>query len=246
MHDEELCEIYGHVSDSIRDWAISNATVAITSTNISTKTDHHGRYKLVNIPPGYYVICASKSGYRTERIRTDLKSGDTKRIDLRLVPLNVGKLTGIVTDERGNPIPDATITVYSSDNIVKTVTTDIDGNFVVYLLPGFYDVVVSKSGWKRDVFRHVIVFAGESTEVSFTLRPQPRISPLLFVVIGAILCTTVLLLLRTALRSSRYEKYKLRTKFHEPIKNPDDVLIEHRVTEPKIEGEVVDFESKAK
>ncbi|SFS35479.1 carboxypeptidase-like regulatory domain-containing protein [Marininema halotolerans] len=63
-------------------------------------------------------------------------------------------LKGTVTDEKGNPIAQASVVPESKANPPvevpeKTVYTDEDGTFVWHLKPGPYDLSVFKDGYKR-------------------------------------------------------------------------------------------------
>jgi hypothetical protein len=59
-----------------------------------------------------------------------------------------GGIKGKVRDDKGNALPDATITVKQNDKDVKSVTANSKGEFVMDgLQPGVYNLVVSKTGY---------------------------------------------------------------------------------------------------
>src|SRR5258705_889905 len=70
-----------------------------------------------------------------------------------------GSISGTVTDAQGAVIPDATVTITSTErNTSDTATTNNSGLFVKdRLLPGTYKVTIEKSGYKKGEVSTVVV-----------------------------------------------------------------------------------------
>ncbi|MBY0374342.1 MAG: carboxypeptidase-like regulatory domain-containing protein, partial [Bryobacteraceae bacterium] len=63
-----------------------------------------------------------------------------------------GSILGTITDPTGAPVPNASVKVLSTERgaVVRSLTTDSDGNYVATLLPiGFYALSVEAPGFKR-------------------------------------------------------------------------------------------------
>lgn len=83
-----------------------------------------------------------------------------------------GSVSGVVTDSAGAAIPDATVTITSTERqTVDTVTTNSDGIYVKdRLLPGIYTVKVEKQGFKSGLVNSVTVSVDTQTKVDTTLE----------------------------------------------------------------------------
>ena len=65
-----------------------------------------------------------------------------------------GTILGTVSDPRGSVIPNVTVTITNADQkvVLRTVSTDDHGQFVVPGLPvGHYDVAAETSGFKKAI-----------------------------------------------------------------------------------------------
>ena len=85
--------------------------------------------------------------------------------------INSGTIAGFVSDPSGASIPDAAIV--ASDLATKTETRAVtlqDGNYLVnYLVPGTYQVQISKPGFITRVETNVEVTAGHTVRLDFKL-----------------------------------------------------------------------------
>jgi len=81
-----------------------------------------------------------------------------------------GTISGVVTDESGAVIPNATVTITNkATSATRTGTTNAEGAFsVVALTAGDYEVKVEMKGFKT-LIRPAIVHAGESTQVNLPM-----------------------------------------------------------------------------
>ncbi|MDE3156473.1 MAG: carboxypeptidase regulatory-like domain-containing protein [Acidobacteriota bacterium] len=122
-------------------------------------TDDQGRYAINDLPPGQYVITASKGGYVSmqfgqarplEPVRpVDVSAGvTTERIDL-VLPRG-GVITGRIVDDLGQPVIDAVVSPLRSRYVAgqrrlepagRFARTDDRGQYRIYGLgPGQYTV----------------------------------------------------------------------------------------------------------
>src|SRR6266481_5287571 len=85
-----------------------------------------------------------------------------------------GAISGAVVDTSGASISGAEVQIISAstESIVRKLSTNADGEFVVTLLPpGNYDVIVNKSGFGEAKAQAIEVRVTETTRVTITLKP---------------------------------------------------------------------------
>ena len=75
--------------------------------------------------------------------RSDLSSS---RLRSR-APANLGTIKGIVRDEAGNPIADATVAIFKASKVLKQVRSAADGSFIAKILPGTYTIFAVAQGF---------------------------------------------------------------------------------------------------
>src|SRR5713226_8561222 len=82
-----------------------------------------------------------------------------------------GTITGVVTDDSGAVLPDASVTVTSTQTgASRTMTTGSDGSFSFpELNPGVYNVSVTKQGFKKVTTRNVELHVSDITTVPIKL-----------------------------------------------------------------------------
>jgi len=83
----------GTVEGTVRDAAtgapLENTNVYLSSTTIGTATDSAGRYTLRNIPPGVYLVVASRVGYRVASRRVTPGEGSVLRVEFSIQALEI-------------------------------------------------------------------------------------------------------------------------------------------------------------
>src|SRR5512136_2498130 len=96
--------------------------------------------------------------------------------DLRAQSISGGKLTGTITDDKGEPLPGASVEVTSPALIGKRSTvTSSRGTYALLSLPiGTYKLTASLPGFKTSVQGNIEVTAGSSQVVDLSL-PQGAI-----------------------------------------------------------------------
>lgn len=83
--------------------------------------------------------------------------------------VNVGNITGIVTDGQGAALPGVKVEVKNvATNVISTATTNDEGNYLVAnLIPGSYELTANLAGFKK------FVRTGFQVQVAQTLRIDP-------------------------------------------------------------------------
>lgn len=86
--------------------------------------------------------------------------------------INTGKISGFVADSSGAVIAGVPVTATNdSTRAVTTAATSGTGEYLLnFLLPGTYHVEVEKAGFQKAVQSQVIVNAGGSNRIDFSLR----------------------------------------------------------------------------
>lgn len=86
-----------------------------------------------------------------------------------------GEISGTVTDENNEGIPNAQVFVTAGGIQQGAVVTDFDGNYSVKpLAAGIYATVVRYEGYKRDSVYDIAVSMGRGAHLNFKLeRPTP-------------------------------------------------------------------------
>ncbi|TZF84788.1 SusC/RagA family TonB-linked outer membrane protein [Pedobacter sp. BS3] len=82
-----------------------------------------------------------------------------------------GKIAGKIVDEKGIPLPGASVKVVE---INKTVTSNVEGNFSIVLNPGTYTVEARYISYQLKSFKGVQVNAKATTTLNITLQPSSQ------------------------------------------------------------------------
>ncbi|QSG02788.1 carboxypeptidase regulatory-like domain-containing protein [Natranaeroarchaeum sulfidigenes] len=122
----------------------------------SVETDDDGTYE-VELGEGEYSLSIDEDGFASKERDTSIEEETTTTEDFELEPLETGVLEGEVTDEEGEPIEAARVSIFQDAESVGSVQTDEEGNYAVEVEEGDYDVSISADG-----------FAGEEHRVSIS------------------------------------------------------------------------------
>ncbi|WP_404354763.1 carboxypeptidase regulatory-like domain-containing protein [Cytobacillus firmus] len=155
--------VTGTIRNASNNSPIGLATVELLNANgifiSSTTADGAGEYTFGNLAPGNYQIRAFAPNYGTIIAGSTVTAGNSTTTDIYLIP-DSGSLQGLVMDsETMNGIPDATVQVVNSQNIVvASVLTDGSGQYSVgNLLPGSYSLIFLANGYSQQTLGAVIV-----------------------------------------------------------------------------------------
>jgi len=82
-----------------------------------------------------------------------------------------GRIEGTILDSSSAVVPEAEVTVRSSDTgISAAVRSDKDGHFIVlYLTPGSYSISIKKDGFQTAELRNVTVSVGTTSSIQLRL-----------------------------------------------------------------------------
>jgi hypothetical protein len=82
---------------------LSATTVSVIGSNIRVVTGADGRFRLIRLPPGQYMLLARRIGYESATARVDLAAGDTLRVSLLLEPVATSLDTVVVATSSVSP-----------------------------------------------------------------------------------------------------------------------------------------------
>ncbi|GBC99456.1 Protein TolB [bacterium HR17] len=148
----------------------------IPSTYTAT-TGSDGTYRIEGLPNATYEVTASAPQHSSvTKTGIVVRPGqETTGVDFQL-PGSPGTITGQVVDSQTNQgVPNALVEVLSGNTVVKTATTDSQGNFTVTDVPvGTYTVQASASNYKPNSVTGVQVPTAGTVTVTIALaRAQP-------------------------------------------------------------------------
>lgn len=143
----------------------------------TAKTGGDGTYRIEGLPNATYEVTASAPQHSSvTKTGVVVRPGlETTGVDFQL-PGEPGTITGQVVDAATNQgIPNALVEVLSGNNVVKTATTDAQGNFTITDVPvGTYSVRASAPNYKPNTVTGVQVpTAGTATVTIALSRAQP-------------------------------------------------------------------------
>jgi len=155
-------KITGVVTDAETAEPLPGANVIIEGTTMGAGTDIHGRYVILNVPPGLYTLLFSYVGYQTVRIkevRVNVDFTTTLNAKLRATTIEVGPVE--VLGER-NPLVREDLT-----NTQVAVTAETIKELPV---DAFQDVVRLQSGVTVDNTGAIHIRGGRSNEIAYTIN----------------------------------------------------------------------------
>ncbi len=160
--------ISGKVVNGISDQALSEATISIYQPGDNRlisqiKTTDDGRFTFDQLAPGKYVLQGDHRGFiaamydEHDGFSTAIVVGpglESENLILRLTPFAL--ISGVVTDEAGEPVRGARLSLYSRDpneglgniRLISSSMTDDTGAYELpHLKPGNYFLAVMASPW---------------------------------------------------------------------------------------------------
>jgi len=142
---------------------ITYTALAGIYNNMPLSTDLHGARSGYDISPGSYKFAVKKEGYNTITETLSFLENQTYNLVFRLTP-SQSKIYGRVVDNSANPVNDALVTARHSllADIVKTTSTDNQGNFSLSILPGPFEVFASKNGYQPSEEQSISLVSGEN------------------------------------------------------------------------------------
>ena len=164
--------VTGTVSNAGTGAPLSNATVAVTGTDLSTTTNNTGDFTLNGLSPGSQTLTISQSGFNTATKAVTVVAGTSVSagtIALTPLPPIVDPVTGTVTNAtNGLPIPSASVRIVNTN---LQSTTNTNGSFTINDVPvGPRTVEASATGFIANSVT-VNVVPGQTQPVGISLSP---------------------------------------------------------------------------
>lgn len=163
-----LGTIEGHVMEEGNEPI--GATVTVTETGASTKTDPaDGSYSLT-LPKGNYTLKAETYGFYSEMKSVNVNEDETATADFTMQEVPKGTLEGTITNKlTGDPVKGATVSL-AEDAAIKPVQTDKEGNYSLKAYEGDYTIHVSVPYYySKDI--NVTIKGDETATQNVTLKP---------------------------------------------------------------------------
>jgi subtilisin family serine protease len=154
----------GTVTDEGTGDPIAGATIhAVGPFDRTTTTDSAGDYSIL-LPVGTYDVTASAFGYISETVTgVEITVDATTTQDFALEAAPSHEVSGVVTDDLGNPIEGATVTILGTP--IPPATTAADGSYSFPSVPeGEYDVQATAGGCNETVTQHLVVDGDETLD----------------------------------------------------------------------------------
>ncbi len=136
------------------------------------KTGPKGGFELVDLQPGAWIVKGMKKGVGFGDAKAEVKTDETTEVKITLMgkqPPAAGSIKGVVVDEAGNPVAEASVGLMGAKNGTKT---NEKGEFAFEKVKVGKHVVVA---FKKDVGEgkaEAVVEAGKTTEVKIVLKPK--------------------------------------------------------------------------
>ena len=134
----------GSIQGTVTDGANPMVGATVTDGTRTSTTGIDGYYLIKDVPDGTYTVTASADTYKTDSQQVSIIDGAVVTANFVLVKVLNGTITGIVKDASTNlPIDGASVT-----NGNKTTTTDSNGVYTIFDIPGTYTVTASANGYQ--------------------------------------------------------------------------------------------------
>ena len=88
-YGQQSAAVNGYITDSQTGETLLTANIALIDINRGTSSNNSGYYSITNIEPGTYTIVASYIGYRRFEEEITLEPGETRRLNIELIPEGV-------------------------------------------------------------------------------------------------------------------------------------------------------------
>jgi len=115
----------------------------------------------------------SRGGLYPVKLKVTADDWQTSDYEIEyIVVIEFASITGTVKDLSGNPISGATIKLYDDDTVLKSVTTDENGEYEISQIEtGTYDIEGMKSGYDNNKKTGESFDVGENT-INFVFAPE--------------------------------------------------------------------------
>jgi len=109
-----------------------------------------------------------QTGYDYEVINNNVVIGRAKPAPK---PAEPGRITGKITDDRGEVMPSTTIKIVETG---QTVQTTVDGKYSISIAPGTYTLEISYISYQKQRITDVMVRSRENTTLDISMKPDSK------------------------------------------------------------------------
>jgi hypothetical protein len=107
------------------------------------------------------VLAMFSAGYATTTVSTTVPVQSAA---------SLGTIKGIVRDDGGNPIADATVAIFKASRVLKQVRSATDGSFIAKILPGTYTIFAVAQGFNPVTLADVEINGASQLVYGFKLE----------------------------------------------------------------------------
>ena len=133
-----------------------------------------GTYTLTDVAPGTYLVRVRAAGYQSSFEGAIVPADQTVEVDFS-IRSTVATISGNVSNTSSTPIAGASIQVLLGSQIITTVLTDMNGDYVVPdLAPGPYSMTVTARGYQIQV-AGVVAPASNENFIMRAASPVPSV-----------------------------------------------------------------------
>ena len=93
--------IHGSVTDSLARDQLGGAEITLAGTTFSGVSNTDGEFRISGIPPGEYMLQASYLGYKEKEYLIDIKSEETLKLTIELLPTMTVEEQAVFTRQAG-------------------------------------------------------------------------------------------------------------------------------------------------
>ncbi len=142
------------------------------SGNTPQATSPNGIFNSYGFAPGEdFAVTVDHPDFEPGEYKTRITEGEQEaRIELKPIPKS-SDVGGLIENEEGNPVPEATIKLTGPEEL--TATPGPDGRFSQEVKPGNYTIAVTAPGYLTRG-KDVTVEPNAKVELQFVLKPEPK------------------------------------------------------------------------
>src|SRR4051794_14164369 len=167
--------VAGKVINAVGGSPVEGAIVAVAGRARSrVATDPDGSFRTAALPPGLAELDVVAANFEPAQVRTAVVAGQEAPVTVILTPrVQKAKVTGRITDDKGKPVPSATVRFAGRDN--AEVKTDESGAFTASLSGGDYVVRVEADHFTARESK-VSLTDGKEQDLSASVRARPTVT----------------------------------------------------------------------
>ena len=109
----------GTVTDSLAMNKLKGVEINLTSTTFNTISDIDGEFRITGIPSGEYILQASYLGYKVKKYLVNIKSDETLKLNVELLPNITNYNETVLTDQAKSQAEE--INIQRGSNTIKNV-----------------------------------------------------------------------------------------------------------------------------